>query len=238
MNPVSSMIKITSLCVNFGDDLVLDTIDLNLPTNSIITFSGPSGSGKSTLLRSLCRMNDQLAGFSRTGSIEIFGKDIHSADTDLCELRRRVALFFQKPCVFPKSIYQNVIFGLNYHRPKERSLFPALAEKALIQAGLWQEVKDRLEAPAMVLSQGQQQRLALARTLALEPDVLLLDEPTASLDPESARVIEELALSLKSSRTLVWVTHDPAQAVRVGDCQVMLSQGRVVTQDQRMRKIS
>lgn len=217
---------------------MLEDIHLDFPANSVTTILGPSGSGKSTLLRTLCRMNDRLSGFSQTGSVEILGEDIYDSDTDLCELRRRVGLLFQKPCVFPKNIYQNVIFGLNYHRPQDRPRFPDLAERALVQAGLWQEVKDRLEAPAQALSQGQQQRLSLARTLALEPEILLLDEPTASLDPESANVIEQLALSLKSSRTLVWVTHDPAQAQRISDHQIMLAQGKVVPQDHRIRKIS
>ncbi len=225
MNSTLPAIEVVSLGVSYGEERVLDSINLTLATGSITTFSGPSGSGKSTLLRTLCRMNDRMPGFSLSGSIKVFGQDIYGDDTDLCDLRRRVGLLFQKPCVFPKSIYQNVIFGLIYHRPKERALFPELAEQALLQAGLWEEVKDRLDAPAVALSQGQQQRLALARTLALEPDVLLLDEPTASLDPESANVIEEWALSLKSCCTLVWVTHDPAQAERIGDYQVMLSAG-------------
>ncbi|QPJ62270.1 MAG: ATP-binding cassette domain-containing protein [Candidatus Nitronauta litoralis] len=234
----SSQISVNSLCVRFGNNLVLEDIKLNLPANSITTFLGPSGAGKSTLLRTLCRMNDRLSGFSQTGSVEIFGENIYGENTDLCELRRRVGLLFQKPCVFPKNIYQNVIFGLNYHRPKDRILFPDLVEQALVQAGLWQEVKDRLEAPAQALSQGQQQRLSLARTLALDPDVLLLDEPTASLDQKSAAVIEEMALSLKSSRTLVWVTHDPLQAQRISDTQIILDQGKVLPEDHRIRKIS
>ncbi len=238
MTRASPAIEISSLSVSFKDCQVLQDIDFRVPANRITLISGPSGSGKSTLLRTLCRMNDQTAGFSVSGSVNVFGENIYGETIDLSALRRRVGLIFQKPCVFPKSVYQNVIFALNYHRPKERSLFPDLAEQALCQAGLWNEVKDRLQAPATELSQGQQQRLALARTLALEPEVLLLDEPTASLDPESTRVIEELALSLKNSRTLVWVTHDPAQADRIADCQVVLSAGKLVQQENKIRKIS
>ena len=173
-------------------------------------------------------MNDRLPGFTVSGRVEVMGQDIYKNTTDPCELRRRVGLLFQKPCVFPKSVLENVVFGLHYHQPKEKLSFPEKAEQALRQAGLWKEVKDRLHHPAHRLSQGQQQRLSLARTLALEPDILLLDEPTASLDPESSRRIEELALTLKENRTLVWVTHDPGQAERVADCQVHLDQRRLI----------
>lgn len=229
MKKMEMVISLEDLTLSYGGIPVVTGIDLEIPANRVTTLSGPSGSGKSTLLRALCRMNDRLPGFTVSGRVEVLGRDIHDPATDVCDLRRRVGLLFQKPCVFPKSIFENVIFGLKYHHPGNRARFPELARDALRQAGLWGEVKDRLESPAVALSQGQQQRLALARTLALEPEILLLDEPTASLDPESTRIIEELAASLKSRCTLVWVTHDPAQAERIADLKVAFQDGRVLS---------
>ncbi|MCA9484273.1 MAG: ATP-binding cassette domain-containing protein [Nitrospina sp.] len=228
MNAPSPVIRLQAVTLRYGRIPVVDGVDLEIAANRVTTLSGPSGSGKSTLLRTLCRMNDRLPGFSVSGKVEVLGQDVHAPSTDVCDLRRRVGLLFQKPCVFPKSILENVVFGLKYHHPGERARFPELARRALEQAGLWAEVKDRLDAPAVALSQGQQQRLALARTLALEPEILLLDEPTASLDPESSAIIEELAATLKARCSLVWVTHDPAQADRIADRKIAFADGRIL----------
>ncbi|CCQ89975.1 Phosphate ABC transporter, ATP-binding protein [Nitrospina gracilis 3/211] len=213
--PVLSLEAVT---LRYGDRVILENGYGVFPRNSVCALTGASGSGKSTLLRTFCRMNDALPGFVVEGTVSVLGQDIYNGPVDEYTLRRRVGLIFQKPCMFPKSIYHNVVFGLRHHLSEKKSEFPERAEQALKKAFLWNEVKDRLDDPAPTLSQGQQQRLAIARTLAVDPEILLMDEPTSALDPKSARAIEELILSLKSRHTIVWVTHQVEQARRTADC--------------------
>jgi len=214
MNPV---IQIKNLSVAYGSMKVIDDFSCEVKENSVTAIVGPSGCGKSTLLRCLCRMNDRFEDFHLTGQILISGEDIYHPDIDVYELRRRVGMIFQKPCVFPKSIYENTLFGAKNLNGFDKKGFEALAERVLTEVNLWDEVKDRLNNLATTLSVGQQQRLALARTLAVEPDILLMDEPTSSLDPESTEAIESLIQSLKSNHTLLLVTHLPEQAEKVSD---------------------
>lgn len=214
MNPV---IQIKNLSVAYGSKKVIDDFSCDVKENSVTTIVGPSGCGKSTLLRCLCRMNDRFEDFHLTGQIWISGENIYHPDVDVYELRRRVGMVFQKPCVFPKSIYENALFGAKYLNRIEKKDYQAMAERVLTEVNLWDEVKDRLDNLATTLSMGQQQRLAMARTLAVEPDILLMDEPTSSLDPESTEAIESLIQSLKSNHTLLLVTHLPEQAEKVSD---------------------
>lgn len=214
MNPA---IQIKNLLINYGSIKVIDDFSCEIEKNSVTTIIGPSGCGKSTLLRCLCRMNDRIEGFQLTGQVLISGEDIYHPDVDVYELRRRVGMVFQKPCVFPKSIFENVLFGAKHLHGIEKKDYESLAEQVLTEVNLWDEVKDRLNNLATTLSMGQQQRLAMARTLAVKPDILLMDEPTSSLDPESTEVIESLMRSLKSNHTLLLVTHLPEQAEKVSD---------------------
>jgi phosphate transport system ATP-binding protein len=203
--------------LSYSGKAVIETASCTIRKNAVTAVVGPSGSGKSTLLRTLCRMNDRLPGFQLEGKVTVLGRDIHDPALNVYELRKRVGMVFQKPCVFPKSIYENVIFGLKFHASLNGKGFPERAERALRDAFLWDEVKDRLHDPAHTLSQGQQQRLAMARTLAVDPEILLMDEPTSALDPKSSRAIEDLILSLKDKHTLVLVTHNVDQAERVAE---------------------
>lgn len=220
--PVLSLHAVT---LSYGGQAVVRDASCEFPRNSICALLGPSGSGKSTLLRTFCRMNDRIPGFRVEGRVEVMGRDIYRDEIDVYALRRRVGLIFQKPCVFPKSIYENVVFGLQHHHPGKKAEFPGRAEQALKKTFLWNEVKDRLDHLAPTLSQGQQQRLAIARTLAVEPDILLMDEPTSALDPKSSRAIEELILSLKPHHTVLLVTHQEQQARRVADCILRVEAG-------------
>lgn len=208
----------------FGERKVVEGLTLDLPANSITAIIGASGSGKTTLLRALCRMNDRIENFRVEGSVLIDGTDICRPDTNVYALRRKVGMIFQKPCVFPKSIFDNVIFGVRDETSKKDQ--PDLVEKVLRQVFLWEEVKDRLGEKATTLSQGQQQRLTLARTLAVGPEVLLMDEPTSSLDPKSTAAIEELVKSLKN--TILWVTHQHDQAQSIADRVLAIENGQVI----------
>lgn len=212
---MSPAIQIKNLTVTYGSMKVIDDFSCEVKENSVTAIIGPSGCGKSTLLRSLCRMNDRIAEFHLTGQVLMKGKNIYHPDVDVYELRRRVGMIFQKPCVFPKSIFENVLFGVK-HRIDKKDYEP-LVERVLTEVNLWKEVKDRLKNLATTLSVGQQQRLAIARTLAVGPEVLLLDEPTSSLDPESAAAIESLIESLKTHHTILLVTHLHEQAEKVSD---------------------
>ncbi|CAI2717456.1 phosphate ABC transporter ATP-binding protein [Nitrospina watsonii] len=222
--PVLSLEAVT---LRYGARVVLRDVYCAFPRNSVCALLGASGSGKSTLLRTFSRMNDSIPGFRAEGQVRVLGRDIYSEAVDVYALRRRVGLLFQKPCVFPKSIYHNVVFGMQHHYPGCKAEFPDRAEQALKKAFLWNEVKDRLNDPAPTLSQGQQQRLAIARTLAVDPEILLLDEPTASLDPKSSRAIEELIVSLQAEHTVVWVTHQVEQARRAAGCILRVENGTV-----------
>ena len=212
---MSPAIQIKNLTVTYGSMKVIDDFSCEVKENSVTAIIGPSGCGKSTLLRSLCRMNDRIAEFHLAGQVFMKGENIYHPDVDVYELRRRVGMIFQKPCVFPKSIFENVLFGVK-HRIDKKDYEP-LVERVLTEVNLWKEVKERLKNLATTLSVGQQQRLNIARTLAVEPEILLLDEPTSSLDPESAVAIESLIESLKTHHTILLVTHLHEQAEKVSD---------------------
>lgn len=200
----------------WGTRPILDTVHLSVPPRSLCVILGPSGSGKSTLIRSVVRLNDHLPGWRTAGTIYLNGAGDYRTLTAE-ELRRRVGIVFQKPVIFPCSIYENAIFGLRHTGRGDKKAYPAMVERVLRATHLWSEVKDRLKHPARTLSLGQQQRLALARTLAVEPELLLLDEPTSSLDPRSTGAVEETLLELKTQYTLLLVTHLLSQAKRVAD---------------------
>jgi phosphate transport system ATP-binding protein len=212
---MSPAIQIQNLTVTYGSIKVISDFSCEVKGNSVTAIIGPSGCGKSTLLRSLCRMNDRIEGFHLVGQVLVQGENIYHPDVDVYELRRRVGMIFQKPCVFPKSIFENVLFGVKHRIEKKDG--ETLVERVLMEVHLWEEVKDRLKNLATTLSVGQQQRLAMARTLAVEPEILLMDEPTSSLDPESAAAIESLIESLKTHHTILLVTHLRKQAEKVSD---------------------
>lgn len=212
-----SVLETRDLHVYAGDRCLLRNVNLRITANRVFGLTGPSGAGKSTLLRSLNRLIELDAGLRATGDILLHGRSIFAATVDPDELRARVGILFQQPVVFPVSIYKNVLFGARHLGRTPRKELPALAERALREAALWDEVKDRLQEPATRLSIGQQQRLCLARTLAVDPEVILMDEPTSALDPKSTEAIEQLILHLKATRTIVLVTHNLGQARRVAD---------------------
>ena len=211
----------------YGDFKALKGINLDIPTNEITSFIGPSGCGKSTLLKSLNRMNDLIEGCRITGSIKLDGEDIYG-NMDPCELRKRVGMVFQKPNPFPMSIYDNIAFGPRTHGVRSRAKLDEIVEKSLRDAAIWDEVKDRLKKSALGLSGGQQQRLCIARALAVEPEVLLMDEPTSALHPISTSKIEDLALELKEKYTIIIVTHNMQQAVRIADKTAFFLLGEVI----------
>ncbi len=216
--------------VNFwypGKQALFD-VSLTIPEQAVVAFIGPSGCGKSTLLRLLNRMNDLIDGCKRTGSIMLDGKDVYGSEVNLVDLRRRVGMVFQKSNPFPKSIYENVIFGPRAAGVRDKARLDYLVERCLKQAALWAEVKDRLNASALTLSGGQQQRLCIARALATDPQVLLMDEPASALDPKSTNAIEDLIDDLKKQYTIVIVTHNMQQAARVSDWTAFFYEGQVV----------
>ncbi len=216
--------------VNFwypGKQALFD-ISLAVPEKSVVAFIGPSGCGKSTLLRLLNRMNDLVDHARHTGRIALDGIDIYGADVSTVDLRRRVGMVFQKSNPFPKSIYDNVAFGPRAAGERDRARVDYLVERCLKQAALWGEVRDRLQGSALALSGGQQQRLCIARSLATDPEVLLMDEPASALDPKSTHAIEDLIFELKRDYTIVIVTHNMQQAARVSDVTAFFYEGRVV----------
>lgn len=206
----------------------LDDINLSIPRQRVTAFIGPSGCGKSSLLRCFNRMNDLIDDCELSGSILLEGQDIHDPAVSVAALRRRVGMVFQAPNPFPKSIYENVAYGLRIQGIHRKRVLDEVVEKSLRAAALWDEVRDRLEASALTLSGGQQQRLVIARTIAVEPEVLLLDEPASSLDPISTLRIEELIYELKTRYTIVIVTHNMQQAARVSDMTAFMNMGRLV----------
>jgi phosphate transport system ATP-binding protein len=201
--------------VSYGTTAALRDVSMAIPRGGITSLIGPSGCGKSTLLRTLNRLNDLIAGARLEGTVTFDGADIHARDTDLVDLRRRVGMVFQKPNPFPKSVFDNVAYGPRLHG--STATLDELVERSLVRAGLWDEVKDDLGRPATTLSGGQQQRLVIARCLAVDPEVILMDEPTASLDPVATATIEELTRELSADYTIVLVTHDLRQAARISD---------------------
>ena len=210
-------IVIEHLNLWYGSFQALKDINLRLPANEITAFIGPSGCGKSTLLKSLNRMNDLVEGCRIEGTVTLDGEDIFSRRMDVNLLRKRVGMVFQKPNPFPMSIYDNVAYGPRTHGIRSRVKLDEIVEKSLRGAAIWDEVKDRLKKSALGMSGGQQQRLCIARALAVEPEVLLMDEPTSALDPISTSRIEELAMELKKDYTIVMVTHNMQQAARISD---------------------
>ncbi len=212
----------------YGENHALKGISLTVPEREVFALIGPSGCGKSTFLRSLNRMTDLVEGVKRKGRILLDGQDIYLPGIDVTRLRKRVGMVFQKPSPFPMSIYDNVAYGPRIHGVKARSQLDGLVEASLRAAALWGEVSDRLKKPALGLSGGQQQRLCIARALAVQPEVLLMDEPTSALDPLSTGKIEELILSLRSRYTVVIVTHNLGQAVKVSDQAAFFLDGTLV----------
>ena len=224
-----SAIKISNLSLGYRDNpQALVDISLEIPERSVTAIIGASGCGKSTLLRCLNRMNDLIDGVQYQGRILFEGENILNPRTNVTALRRQIGMVFQKPNPFPKSIFENIAYGLKLSGIKSRRLLEELVEQALRSAALWDEVKDRLDDSALKLSQGQQQRLVIARAIALEPKVLLLDEPASSLDPISTLRIEELIYELKHSLTIIIVTHNMQQAARVSDFTAFMNGGRLI----------
>ncbi len=222
-----SKIEITNLDLYYDDFHALKSVDLSIEANRITAFIGPSGCGKSTLLKTLNRMNDLVPNCRITGNVLLDGEDIYG-DLDINLLRKRVGMVFQKPNPFPMSVYDNVAYGPRTHGIRRKAVLDEIVEKSLKDAAIWEELKDRLLKSALGLSGGQQQRLCIARALAVQPEVLLMDEPTSALDPISTGKIEELALQLKSEYTLVMVTHNMQQALRVSDTTAFFLLGEVV----------
>lgn len=221
----------------YGDFHALKDINLEIPANKITAFIGPSGCGKSTLLKSLNRMNDLVEGCKITGELLLDGEDIYG-NMDVNLLRKRVGMVFQKPNPFPMSIYDNIAYGPRTHGIRSKAKLDVIVEKALRDAAIWDEVKDRLKKSALGMSGGQQQRLCIARALAVEPEVLLMDEPTSALDPISTSRIEDLAMELKSKYTIVMVTHNMQQAARISDKTAFFLLGEVVEYDDTMTLFS
>ena len=223
-------VKLTLNQVDFfyGDRQALFKIDIDIIKNQVTSFIGPSGCGKSTLLRCLNRLNDLIEGARVEGTMLLDGVDINGPDVDITDLRTRVGMVFQKSNPFPKSIYENVAYGPRLHGIRNRGQLDQIVEEGLKGAGLWDEVKDRLQASALGISGGQQQRLCIARALAVKPDVLLMDEPCSALDPVATAKIEELLFSLKQDLTVVIVTHNMQQAARVSDWTAFMYLGELV----------
>ena len=206
----------------------LKNVNLNIASGEITAFIGPSGCGKSTFLKSLNRMNDLVEGCRITGDIRLMGEDIYDRNMDVSVLRRRVGMVFQKPNPFPMSVYDNIAYGPRTHGVKKKAELDEIVEKSLRDAAIWDELKDRLKKSALGLSGGQQQRLCIARALAVKPEVILMDEPTSALDPISTSKIEDLVMDIKKEYTIVMVTHNMQQAVRVSDTTVFFLLGEII----------
>ncbi len=223
----TSAITAVNLTLSYGATTVLDRVTLDFPARAVTSLLGPTGSGKTTFLRTLNRMNDRVTGYRRRGDVLLGARSIFES-RDLMELRRRVGMLFQRPNPFPMSILDNVVAGTRAHKMVPRKGLAAVAEARLAEVGLWDAVKDRLDDSPFRLSGGQQQLLCLARALAVNPEVLLLDEPTASLDPATTEKIEALIRSLADRLTVIMVTHDLAQAARIGDRTALFFDGRLI----------
>ena len=225
---MSDIITVQELCLWYGSHQALRNINMGIPEKSITALIGPSGCGKSTLLKTLNRMNDLVRDVKITGSVCYSGQDIYDPSTDVSELRRQIGMVFQKPNPFPMSIYDNIAYGPRTHGIRNKAKLDEIVERSLRDAAIWEEVKDRLKKNALGLSGGQQQRLCIARALAVAPNVLLMDEPTSALDPISTSKIEELAIRLKEKYTIVIVTHNMQQAVRISDNTAFFLLGELV----------
>ena len=225
---MKTKIALDSLHLFYGDFQALKGITMDIAENQITAFIGPSGCGKSTCIKTLNRMNDLVAGCRITGKVSIDGEDIYDPRTDVTLLRKRAGMVFQKPNPFPMSIYDNIAYGPRVHGVRNKRQLDEVVEKSLRGAALWDEVKDRLKSSALGMSGGQQQRLCIARALAVEPDILLMDESTSALDPISTSKIEDLAMELKNRYTVIMVTHNMQQAVRVSDKTAFFLLGELV----------
>ena len=223
----NTKILVENMDLHYGSFHALKNINMEIPEKQITAFIGPSGCGKSTLLKSLNRMNDLVEGCTITGKVQIDGEDIYG-DMDVNLLRKRVGMVFQKPNPFPMSIYDNIAYGPRIFGIKKKSELDEIVERSLRQAAIWDEVKDRLHKSALGMSGGQQQRLCIARALAMQPEVLLMDEPTSALDPISTSKIEELTLELKKDYTIVIVTHNMQQAMRISDKTAFFLLGNLI----------
>lgn len=235
---MSDIITVEDLNLWYGSTQALHHVSMEIPEKSITALIGPSGCGKSTFLKTLDRMNDLVPGVRIEGTVRYDGRDIFAPDVDVNELRRQVGMVFQKPNPFPMSIYDNVAYGPRTHGVRNRAKLDEIVEQSLRSAAIWDEVKDRLRKNALGLSGGQQQRLCIARALAVEPQVLLMDEPTSALDPISTSKIEELAIELKKRYTIVIVTHNMQQALRISDRTAFFLLGELIEYDDTERIFS
>ena len=225
---MSDIMTVQGLNLWYGDHQALHDISMNIPEKSITALIGPSGCGKSTFLKTLNRMNDLIPGVKITGDVRYRDQDIFAPGTDVNELRREIGMVFQKPNPFPMSIYDNIAYGPRTHGIHNKAQLDEIVERSLRGAAIWDEVKDRLNKSALGMSGGQQQRLCIARALAVEPEVLLMDEPTSALDPISTSKVEELATELKENYTIVMVTHNMQQAARISDKTAFFLLGELV----------
>ena len=225
---MSDLITVQDMCLWYGQTQALKNISIRIPEKSITALIGPSGCGKSTFLKTLDRMNDLIPTVKITGEVKYRGKNIFDPSVDVNELRRQIGMVFQKPNPFPMSIYDNIAYGPRTHGIRAKAKLDEIVEQSLRDAAIWDEVKDRLKKSALGLSGGQQQRLCIARALAVQPDVLLMDEPTSALDPISTSKIEELAIGLKDRYTIIIVTHNMQQAVRISDQTAFFLLGELV----------
>ena len=230
-------IHLSDFSAYYGENCIVSDVNLKLPGRGVTSLVGPSGTGKSTILRWLNRINEETEHASFSGKIDVLGRDVLQGYPDVTELRRRVGMVFQQPCVFPCSIYDNMLMGLR-SRKLSKSEARAIIEQSLKSASLWDEISHRLAEPAAALSLGQQQRLCLARTLVMKPEILLLDEPTASIDPVSSRAIEDLVISLGREIPIIMVTHNIGQAKRISDHVIFLCDGKIVEQGPRAHMFS
>ena len=235
---MSDIITVEDLNLWYGSTQALHHVSMEIPEKSITALIGPSGCGKSTFLKTLDRMNDLVPGVRIEGTVRYDGRDIFAPDVDVNELRRQVGMVFQKPNPFPMSIYDNVAYGPRTHGVRNRAKLDEIVEQSLRSAAIWDEVTDRLKKNALGLSGGQQQRLCIARALAVEPQVLLMDEPTSALDPISTSKIEELAIELKKRYTIVIVTHNMQQALRISDRTAFFLLGELIEYDDTERIFS
>jgi len=235
---MNNAITAKNLCLWYGSAQALKNINIQIPENNITALIGPSGCGKSTFLKTLNRMNDLIPGVRITGEVQYQDTDIFAPGLDVNALRKEIGMVFQKPNPFPMSIYDNIAYGPRTHGVKNKAKLDELVEQSLRGAAIWDEVKDRLKKNALGLSGGQQQRLCIARALAVEPKVLLMDEPTSALDPISTSKIEELAMGLKERYTIVIVTHNMQQAVRISDRTAFFLLGELIEYDETEKLFS
>ncbi|CDF58939.1 phosphate ABC transporter ATP-binding protein PstB [Thermobrachium celere] len=235
---MEAILSVRNLNFYYGDNRALKDINMDIYKNNVTAFIGPSGCGKSTFLRTLNRMNDFIENVKVEGSIIYEGKDIYSKEMEPVELRRRIGMVFQKPNPFPKTIYENIVYGLRKNGVNKKEILDEVVEKTLKAVALYDEVKDKIYKSALELSGGQQQRLCIARAIAMQPDVVLMDEPTSALDPISTMKIEELVLELKKDYTIIIVTHSMQQAARISDYTAFFLNGEVIEYDETSKIFS